>query len=90
MSLETQPLLPQPSTDVQSHQKNIKMACCWPKHICLPSKAAMLIILWTAVVGTAYTFITGGVAASIMNNKYAHTFDVGVIGSIPHVVLAAS
>ena len=88
MSLESQPLLPQPSTDVQSHQKKMKMICCWPKHICLPSKAAILIILWTAVVGTAHTFITGGIAASTMTSKYAHTFDVGVIGSIPHVVLA--
>ena len=88
MSLETQPLLPQPSTDAQSLQEKVKKVCCWPKHICLPSKAAILIILWTAVVGTVYIFITGATAASIMTSKYAHTFDVGVIGSIPQVVLA--
>ena len=85
MSSERQPLL---SIKSQSLSQVPKGICCRPKHLCLSSKAAILIILWTAVVGTAYTPIKDLVATVINNSAYAGTVDVAVLDLIPHVVLA--
>ena len=62
--------------------------CCQPKHLCLRSKAAVLIILWTAVVGTAYTFIRDGAALYINTSKYSHIMDVAVLDLIPFAIIA--
>ena len=57
------------------------------KHLCLSSKAAILIILWATVVGTAYTFIQDIVAVSILGSRYAHSEDVAILDLIPYVTL---
>ena len=57
------------------------------KHLCLSSKAAILIILWATVVGTAYTFIQDIVAISILGSRYAHSEDVAILDLIPYVTL---
>ena len=35
-------------------QKSVCISCLPSKHLCLPSKAAILILLWTAIVGAMY------------------------------------
>ena len=57
------------------------------KHLCLSSKAAILIILWATVVGTAYTFIQDIVAISILGSRYALIEDVAILDLIPYVTL---
>ena len=53
------------------------------KYLCLSSKAAILIILWATVVGTAYTFIQDMVAGSILGSSE----DVAILDLIPYVTL---
>ena len=87
MSSEVQPLLSQSSINSQSLVQTIRI-CCRPKYLCLSSKAAILIILWTVVVGTTYTFIKDLVAIVINTSHYARTVDVAVLDLIPYAVLA--
>ena len=92
---EIQPLLRQSSTTstlsslFQKEKRDLVKNCCWPKYICLPSKSAILIILWSMLVGTVNTFIMGIVAGSLVNGSYIHVdIDIGLIGSIPPALLA--
>ena len=57
------------------------------KHVCLSSKAAILIILWVTVVGAAYTLIKDLVAVSILGKHYSHIADVGSLDLIPYATL---
>ena len=50
---ETQPLLS--PVGMPTFCERLYQVCAPPRHLCLPSKAAVLILLWSAVVGTAYT-----------------------------------
>ena len=50
------PDINEPSQDEQSQQGSSTCSCI-RKHLCLPSKAAILIILWTAAVGAVYNFV---------------------------------
>jgi hypothetical protein len=80
MSSEASPLL----SRFNSHQlQNLKLS----KYLCLSSKAAILIILWATVVGTAYTLIQDLVAVSILGSRYAHIADVAILDLIPYVTL---
>ena len=92
---EIQPLLRQSSTTstisslFQKEKLDLAKNCCWPKNICLPSKSAILIILWSMLVGTVYTFLMGIVAVSVVYGKYKRVdIDIGLIGSIPPALLA--
>ena len=48
----------------------------------------MLIILWTTVVGAAFTFIKDFMAFVIVSSKYSHIHDVGTVDLIPYAILA--
>ena len=92
---EIQPLLRQSSTTstisslFQKEKRDLVKNCCWPKYICLPSKSAILIILWSMLVGTVYTFLMGIVAGYVVYGKYKNVdIDIGLIGSIPPTLLA--
>ena len=81
MSSEASPLLKR-IPRFNSHQlQNLS------KHLCLSSKAAILIILWATVVGTAYTFIRDMVAISILGSRYAHNADIAIFDLIPYATL---
>ena len=86
MSSEVQPLLTQ--SNINTELLVQRRICRKLKHLCLSSKAAILIILWTVVIGTAYTLIKDLVALVIITNPYAVTVDVAVLDLIPYVVLA--
>ena len=61
-------LLPQTRTIVR---ERLCHASFLPRHLCLPSKAAVLILFWTLVVSAIYTTATesAGVVAQIVSNK---------------------
>ena len=50
---ETQPLLS--PVEAPTIKKRLSQACISPTHLCLPSKAAVLILLWSAIVGAINT-----------------------------------
>ena len=41
--------------EAPSMRKRISQACVSPTHLCLPSKAAILILIWSAIVGAMNT-----------------------------------
>ena len=69
MSDEERPLL-QPS----SHKlPGASIILCPAKHLCLPSKATTLIILWTAVVGAIYTIFLSGMIVAVAGSKHSNS-----------------
>ena len=81
MSDEERPLL-QPS----SH-KLPGASICPAKHLCLPSKATTLIILWTAVVGAIYIIFLSAVIVAVTGLKHSSSTFV-VLDSIPFTIIA--
>lgn len=90
---ETQPLLSPISAPTL--QERIAQASILPRHLCLPSKAAVLILVWSGIVGAAYTLsmdatVAVGVALNVNEGKYLHHFDNVIIVNIliPYLCLA--
>ena len=83
---EAQSLLsPVPMPTFREH---LNQACAPPRHLCLPSKAAVLILLWSAMVSTAYTLAmdaTVAIGVVLAKDKF-HNVLVNVL--IPYVCLA--
>ena len=74
------------SSPLQPQQK-AAISCPPPKHLCLPSKAATLILLWTAIVGALYNIFLGlAVALEIFKSKYGTNFSV--YDSLIYAILA--
>ena len=49
-------------------RKSVCISCPPSKHLCLPSKAAILILLWTIIVGATYFNFIGFSAALVLSN----------------------
>ena len=63
--------------------------CCGSlRHLCLPSKAAILILLWTTVVGIIYEGLIAAVALAIDRSHFAYTVGVAITASLPYASLA--
>ena len=91
MSAESQPLLSILATGNSALQKNSR-DYCGLKYLCLPSKSAILLILWTIMVGTTCTLLTGIIEVISISNSHSNVLnklDIGLIGSIPQAMLAA-
>ena len=73
MSSESQPLLSPQATRsyVQSLSKKEGKKCL-SNHLCLPSKAAILLILWTAWIGTIQTLMTTSVEEYTLTAPHAY------------------
>ena len=67
--------------------KSICISCPPSKHLCLPSKAAILILLWTAIVGAMY-FIFMGLAIALQTNSSRINSNVSMYDSLPYAILA--
>ncbi len=68
-------------------QKRAGISCPPSKHLCLPSKAAILILLWTAIVGAMYYVFMGlAVALEIFRSKSGINFSV--YDSLLYAILA--
>ena len=58
------------------------------QHVCLPSKAAIIILLWTAVVGIIiYYFYLESYAAFLLLQPHSHIFSI-LHDSLPYAILA--
>lgn len=82
---ETQLLLPNPLS--QSSKRILTRTNCWSRSLCIPSKAVLLIILWTVVNTTAF--------ATFMSILSVHFFTVphvyfvpAIYGFIPYITVA--
>ena len=68
-------------------RKSVCISCPPSKHLCLPSKAAILILLWTAIVGTIYyaAIYVGAILTLTLSNPNISltTFD-----SLPYAIFA--
>ena len=69
-------------------QKSVCISCPPSKHLCLPSKAAILILLWTAIVGVMY-YIFVGFAALLEIDKSQINTNFSVYDSLPYAILAS-
>ena len=85
MSTEVDPLLTVPRVNSQWLLK--LKSSCKPKHLCLSSKAAIVIILLAAVVGMIFNTIKDLVALSIIAGHYAHIMDIAILDLIPYATL---
>ena len=68
-------------------QQRAAISCPPPKHLCLPSKAAILILLWTAIVGAMYYIITGS-AAVIEMDKSRINSSISIYEPLLYAILA--
>ena len=73
---------PSPSQDQQEN-------ACSCKHLCLPSKPAILIIFWTAVVGAVYNLVLL-LAVVIVDRNQLFSYDISLSANecLPYVILA--
>ena len=92
-SPERQPLLYSPIT-APSLRERFSHACVLPRHLCLPSKAAVLILVWSALVGAVYTLILDfSIALGVYGKKFkfdGHKYHLNVFLNvfIPYACLA--
>ena len=89
---ETQPLLS--PIAMPTLRERLNQACVLPRHLCLPSKAAVLILFWSAIVGTAYALAmdaTVAIGVVLTNDKInGHKLDNNILINVlvPYVCLA--
>ena len=68
-------------------QKSVCISCPPLKHLCLPSKAAILILLWTAIVGAIYFNFVGLSAALVLSNQTPNAV-LSEYEPLPYAILA--
>ena len=68
-------------------QKSICISCPQLKHLCLPSKAAILILLWTVVVGAMYHNVVGFSALLVLSNPAPNAI-LSQYEPLPYAILA--
>ena len=68
-------------------QQRACISCPLTKHLCLPSKAAILILLWTAIVGAMY-YIFMGFAAVIEIDRSLINSSASVYEPLTYAILA--
>ena len=68
-------------------QKSVCISYPPSKHLCLPSKAAILILLWTIIVGAMYHCLVGLSAILVMSIQQPNTI-LSVYEPLPYAILA--
>ena len=72
-------------------QTSVFVPCPSSKHLCLPSKAAILILLWTVIVGVMYYYLVGisaGYVTSYSDSNEPSSVHTYMYVPIPYAVLA--
>ena len=70
-------------------QQRAAISCPPPKHLCLPSKAAILILLWTAIVGALYNILIGLAAIEeIDRSRINLNSRISIYEPLPYAILA--
>ena len=89
MSSESQPLLSH--QNARNNDKSLLKTTtkkCLSNHLCLPSKAAILLILWIAWIGTIQTLITAGVEEYTMTAPHSYEEKISIIVSVLYAFFA--
>ena len=68
-------------------QQRAAISCPPPKHLCLPSKAAILILLWTAIVGALYNMFMGFAAVEEIGGSRINSH-ISIYEPLPYAILA--
>ena len=68
-------------------QKSVCFSCPLSKHLCLPSKAAILILLWTIVVGVVYHNLLGFSSLLVLSNPTPNAI-LSQYEPLPYAMLA--
>ena len=68
-------------------QQRAAISCPPPKHLCLPSKAAILILLWTAIVGALYNILIGLAAMEEIDRSRINS-RISIYEPLPYAILA--
>ena len=71
----------------QLQQKSVCISCPRSKYLCLPSKAAILILLWTIIVGAIYHNFVGLSSILILTDSHANTI-ITEYEPVPYAILA--
>ena len=81
------PVINDPEASSPSPQRRQESSCSC-KHLCLPSKAAILIIFWTAVVGTVYNVVL--ILAAVIADTWSLSPDISISANyyLPYAILA--
>ena len=74
-------------SSLQPQLQRAAISCPPPKHLCLPSKAAILILLWTAIVGVTYHNFVGFFAVIVFGIQQPNT-TFSMYEPLPYAVLA--
>ena len=75
------------SSPLQPQLQRAAISCPPPKHLCLPSKAAILILLWTAIVGVTYHNLVGFSAVAVLGIQQPNT-TFSMYEPLPYAILA--
>ena len=94
LSTESSRLLRQPiinetsilSQSLRQQENNSCSKSC--KHVCLPSKAAILMIFWTVAVGAAYNFVLLVAAALTYGWPLSSDISISANHCLPYAILA--
>ena len=68
-------------------QQRAAISCPPSKHLCLPSKAAILILLWTAIVGALYNVLMGFAAVEEIDGSRINS-RISIYEPLPYAILA--
>ena len=68
-------------------QQRAAISCPPPKHLCLPSKAAILILLWTAIVGALYNMFMGFAAVEEIDRSRINS-RISIYEPLPYAIIA--
>ena len=80
-----QPVVNEPSQAEHRQRRSSTFSC---KHFCLPSKAAILIILWTAAVGAVYNLVLLVAAGTMITTNPLYS-DISTVNDyLPYAILA--
>ena len=74
-------------SSLQPQLQRACVSCPPPKHLCLPSKAAILILLWTVIVGVTYYNLIGFFAVLVLDIHQPNT-TLSVYEPLPYAILA--
>ena len=84
---ESTHLLVNTASEDPLQQKSVCISCPPSKHLCLPSKATILILLWTTIAGTIYyaAIYVGEILTITLSNP---NVSLTTFNSLPYAILA--
>ena len=87
LSTESSRLLQQPVINEPSPQSQQESSTCSCKHLCLPSKAAILMIFWAAAVGAVYNSVLLVTAVLIDTKSLSPEISISANVCLPYAIL---